>query len=74
IDGLDTTRGLTLLSAEGWDVARLLRRLGRLPRLEPGAPWIVSGLPAGAYEIRAGAGPPQRLFVRAGDETRHALD
>jgi hypothetical protein len=43
-----------IVSADGWDLAGLLARLGTPPILRPGQPLTVSGLPEGSYRVVLG--------------------
>jgi len=42
---------LSVLTGDGWDVGRLLTRLGAPPVLAPGSPLRLSGLPEGRYVL-----------------------
>jgi len=46
---------LGMRTAEGWDLAWLMTRLGRQPRIGAGREIVVSGLPPGRYELSLGS-------------------
>jgi len=52
----DTPDALSVTTGDGWDLGRLLTRLGAPPRLQAGAPLLLAGLPEGRYDLSLGSG------------------
>ena len=61
IAGEPTQEALSVLRADGWDLGRLLTRLGSPPRISPGVPLLLAGLPAGRYVLSLANDPSGSL-------------
>jgi len=57
----------------GWDLSRLMLRIGRRLRVSPSAPLTVTGLPPGPYRVGPSIGRQVRIAVREGETAEAEL-
>ncbi len=69
----ETTGRVTVISASGWNLTALARRAGIPVTVSPGQPLLLTGLPAGAYTLRANS-PPRAFAVEADGWAQVELD
>lgn len=69
----ETCGPTSLVTSSGWDLSRLLLRLGTLPTPASDAPLRLTGLPAGLYSVTAGT-RSQTVAVRQGESVEARLD